>query len=76
MLSLPVLGDRQPADQCRADERIARDVLPGGLWHLALGDRHRAKSIVAEHARGLGLQAQHKDGVRLPADILACLSLR
>ena len=74
-LTLLVPGDCQPTDQGATDERIAGDVLPGGLRHLALRDRHCAERVIAEDAIRLGIPAQHEDGVRLPADVLPGLGL-
>lgn len=74
-LALLVAGDCQPSNQGTTDERIAGNVLPGRLRHLALRDCHCAERKVAEDAVRLGIPAQHKDRVRLPANVLPSLGL-
>lgn len=48
-------------------------MLPRRLWYVALGYRHSAQSVVAEHALWHFSRGQHKDGVGLSASVLAGL---
>jgi hypothetical protein len=74
-LALLVPGDRQPAGQGAADERIAGNVLPRRFRHLALRDRHRAERVITQDRIRLGIPAQHEDGVCLPPDVPPSLCL-
>lgn len=61
--TLLVLRDGQTSNQGAPDELVTREVLPGSLGNLALGDRHGAERTIAERAIRLAVPGEHEDGV-------------